>query len=80
MNKNLFRQLFSVVETEPRPDYSFEPQQSTKQVGSLYGLQLAGYMKNLLLMGFDFFSRQVGYVKSCMTYPFSHKAIPSCIN
>ena len=32
MNKNLFRQLFSVFETQPRLDYSFESQNSTKEV------------------------------------------------
>ena len=36
MNKNLFfrlfRQLLSVFETEPGRDYSFESQQSTKEI------------------------------------------------
>ena len=37
-------------------------------VGSIYGLRLANYVKTLLLMGFELFWQQVGYVKSQMVY------------
>ena len=57
MNKNPFRQLFSV-------DYWFESQQSTKELlFMVYGWR-AGYVKNLLLTGFEFFSRQVGIIEA----------------
>ena len=49
-------------------------------VGSVYGLQLAAYVKNLLLTRFEPFSRPVRYVENHMAYPFSHRAIPSEIN
>ena len=48
-------------------------------VGSIYGLQQAGYVKNLLLIGFEIFSQQVGYLKSHMTYPFGRGAMQSVI-
>ena len=49
-------------------------------VGSIYDLQLTGYVKNLLLTGFEIFSQQVAYLKSRMTYPFGHGAMQSMIN
>ena len=49
-------------------------------VGSIDGLQLAGYLKNLLLAIFELFTRQVGCVKSCVDYLFGHRAIQCEIN
>ena len=37
-------------------------------------------MNNLLLTGFEPFSRQVKNVKSIVLYPFSHRATQSAIN
>ena len=49
-------------------------------VGSVYGLQLAGYVKNLLLTGFELFWRQAVYIQNCMAYLLGHRAIHSEIN
>ena len=49
-------------------------------VGSVYGLQLAGYVKNLLITGFELFWRQAVYIKNRMAYLLGHRAIHSEIN
>ena len=40
----------------------------------VYGLWLVGYVKNLLLTGFELSSRQAKHARSLVFYPFGHRA------
>ena len=72
-----------IFETQLQLEYLFESQQSTKElyyVGCIYGLQLVGYVKNLLLTEFQLSSPQAERLESLMFYLLGHRATQSTRN